>query len=140
MTTSTNKSARELAHAYTQAKTAKGRQAIREDVAARASASKRARWGNLLKAIDAGDAKRIAAYASVGEAKREAWAQVRAEDAPAKPKASAPKAKAKAAPKRTPARKADTKLDPKALVAELAGMDDAAFAAFFNALVAARAK
>lgn len=138
MTTSTNKSARELAHAYMQAKTAKGRQAIREDVAARASASKRARWGNLLKAIDAGDAKRIAAYASVGEAKREAWAQVRAEDAPAKPKASAPKAKA--APKRTPARKADTKLDPKALVAELAGMDDAAFAAFFNALVAARAK
>ena len=127
-----NKSAREYATAYVNAKTATTRKKLTTEVLARADVSKRKRWANLAKAMADGDLARVAAYAAEGEAKREAWAAVRAANAPAKPKASA---KRKSAPKP----KADApKADPNALVAQLAGLDDVAFAAFFDALVKAR--
>ena len=128
-----NKSAREYATAYVNAKTATTRKKITAEVVARASVSKRKRWANLAKAMTDGDNARVAAYAAEGEAKREAWAAVRAANAPAKPKAQ-PKRKAPAKAK------PEAPSNPNALVAQLAGLDDAAFAAFFDALVAARAK
>jgi hypothetical protein len=129
-----NKSAREYATAYVNAKTATTRKKLTAEVLARADVSKRKRWANLAKAMADGDLARVAAYAAEGEAKREAWAAVRAANAPAKPKASAkPKRKSASKPK------ADApKADPNALVAQLAGLDDVAFAAFFDALVKAR--
>ena len=141
-TTTTNPSVRDYARAYAAAKP-EARSAIVTAVAQRAAVSARKRWGNLLRAMQAGDTARVAAYAAEGEAKKTAWAAVRATATPAPalaftaPKAAKPKAKAtrKAAPAKP---KAD--LSANALVAQLAGMDDTAFAAFFNALVAARAK
>jgi len=133
-----NKSAREYATAYVNAKTAATRKKITAEVVARADVSKRARWANLAKAMTNGDNARVAAYAAQGEAKREAWAAVRAANAPAKPKAQ-PKAKAKA---KAPAKaKSDAPaFDVNAAVNALADMNDAQMAAFFDALVAARAK
>lgn len=147
-TQTTNPSARDYAAAYLSAKTAKAKAEIVSAVVERAKASARKRWGNLAKAMQAGDNARVTAYAASGDAKRDAWKAVRAAaPAPtlaftaAKPKA-ATKAKAKAPAKAKPAAKAPAQpaLDANTLVAQLAGMDDAAFAAFFNALVAARAK
>jgi len=131
-----NKSARETAHAWVHAD-AKGRKALTAEIEARASVSKRARWAHMATAAKAGDELRMVAYASLGEAKREAWGSVKARDA--KPKA-APKAKPKAAAKRTrkPAAKPQAGLDVNTLARSLAGMDDAKLAAFFNAVMAAR--
>lgn len=143
-TTTTNPSVRDYARAYAAAKP-EARSAIVTAVAQRAAVSARKRWGNLLRAMQAGDTARVAAYAAEGDAKKAAWNAVRAATpAPAlaftAPKAAkAAKPKAKATRKAAPAKpKAD--LSANALVAQLAGMDDAAFASFFNALVAARAK
>lgn len=111
-----NASARELAQAWIEAnietgakKTAKQAEILAQ-VQARAKVSKRQRWGRIAKAMAANDAKRVLAYASTGEDKAIAWAEVR--KAPAKPKAAAkpktrrapakPKAKAPAKPKAEP--------------------------------------
>lgn len=133
--TTTRMSAREAAAKFLAAKSAKGKTTVRDYVAACASTSKRVRWGNLLAAIDANDLARVQAYAAVGEAKREAWAAVKAANAPAKPKATPakPKAKAKAAPA-----KQDAAPDINALAQALASMDETAQAAFLNAFARAR--
>lgn len=129
----TRMSAREAAAKFLAAKSAKGKTTVRDYVAACASTSKRVRWGNLLSAIDANDLARVQAYAAVGEAKREAWAAVKAANAPAKPKATPAKAKAKAAPA-----KQDAAPDINALAQALASMDETAQAAFLNAFARAR--
>ena len=129
----TRMSAREAAEKFLAAKSAKGKTSVREYVATCANTSKRKRWGNLLKAIDAGDIARIKAHAAVGEAKKAAWAEVKAASAPAKPKAAPAKAKAKA---KAPA-KQDAP-DINALANALASMDEAAQAAFLNAFARAR--
>lgn len=129
-----NKSAREYAIAYVNNNDSSTRKNLIAEVVARAKVSKRARWGNLAKAMKAGDNARVAAYAAVGKAKREAWNKIRKAEANAKPKAE---------PKRKPPAKANTKsplTNPNALVAEVAGLDDKAFVAFFDALVTERAK
>ena len=135
--TTINRSASALAAAYIAAKSAKGKKTIRDEVAARAQTSKRLRWGRLLAAIDAGDSARVAAYAATGEAKSQAWAAVKAAEAPA------PKAKRKAPAKRKPAA-----AKPKAQAADLATLaqalvdlpDEAALAAFFQQVITARSK
>ena len=135
--TTINRSASALAAAYIAAKSAKGKKTIRDEVAARTETSKRLRWGRLLAAIDAGDAARVAAYAATGEAKAQAWAAVKAAEAPA------PKAKRKAPAKRKPAA-----AKPKAQAADLATLaqalvdlpDEAALAAFFQQVITARSK
>jgi hypothetical protein len=129
----TRMSAREAAAKFLAAKSAKAKTTVRDYVAACASTSKRVRWGNLLSAIDANDLARVQAYAAVGEAKREAWAAVKAANAPAKPKATPAKAKAKAAPA-----KQDAAPDINALAQALASMDETAQAAFLNAFARAR--
>jgi hypothetical protein len=129
----TRMSAREAATKFLAAKSAKAKTTVRDYVAACASTSKRVRWGNLLSAIDANDLARVQAYAAVGEAKREAWAAVKAANAPAKPKATPAKAKAKAAPA-----KQDAAPDINALAQALASMDETAQAAFLNAFARAR--
>lgn len=133
--TTINRSASALAAAYTAAKSAKAKKDIRDEVAARAQTSKRLRWGRLLAAIDAGDAARVAAYAATGEAKSQAWAAVKAAEAPA------PKAKA-------PAKRKPAAAKPKAQADDLAKLaqalvdlpDEAALAAFFQQVITARAK
>jgi hypothetical protein len=133
--TTINRSASELAAAYTAAKSAKGKKTIRDEVAARKETSKRLRWGRLLEAIDSGDGLRVAAYAATGEAKSQAWAAVKAADA------SAPKAKA-------PAKRKPAAAKPKAQADDLAKLaqalvdlpDEAALAAFFQQVITARAK
>lgn len=128
--TTINRSASALAAAYIAAKSAKGKKTIRDEVAARAQTSKRLRWGRLLAAIDAGDAARVAAYAATGEAKSQAWAAVKAAEAPA-PKV----AKRKAPAKRKPAAakpKAQPAPDLSAMAAALAQVDEAKLAAFFQ--------
>lgn len=133
--TTPNRSASALAQAYMGAKTAKAKQAIADEVAARASVSKRLRWGRLADAIANGDELRIAAYAATGEAKSQAWAAVKAAEKPAAKAKPAPKRKAKPAAK---AKANASAPDLSALTATLAGVDDAALAAFFNAVMAAR--
>lgn len=136
-----NLSAREYAQKYTNARSAKARTTVREAVAAKAAVSKRKRWASLLAAIDAGDNARIQAHAATGEAKRSAWANVRADAQPAKPAAKPKARKAPAKPKAQPkaqAQASEPALDPQALVDELAKLDDKAFAAFFNAVAKAR--
>lgn len=133
----TRMSAREAAAKFLAAKSAKGKATVRDYVAACASTSKRVRWGNLLSAIDANDLARVQAYAAVGEAKREAWAAVKAAEAPAKPKAAPAKPKAKAKAKAAPA-KQDAVPDINALAQALASMDETAQAAFLNAFARAR--
>jgi hypothetical protein len=80
-----------------------------------------------------GDNLRVNAYAAIGEAKSQAWAAVKAANAPASAPAK-PKAKAKAAPKP----KADATPDLNAFAKQLASMDEAAQAAFLNAFARAR--
>lgn len=134
-----NLSARAYAEKYTNARSAKARTTVREAVAAKAAVSKRKRWASLLAAIDAGDNARIQAHAATGEAKRTAWANVRADAQPAKPAAKPKARKAPAKPKAQPkAQASKPALDPQALVDELAKLDDKAFAAFFNAVAKAR--
>ena len=132
--TTPNRSASALAAAYIATKGAKGKQLIRDEVAARAETSQRLRWGRLLAAIDSGDGLRVAAYAATGKAKSQAWAAVKAAEAPA-PKA---KAKAKAPAKRKPAAakpKAQPAPDLSAMAAALAQVDEAALAAFFQQVI-----
>ena len=130
--TTPNRSASALAAAYIATKSAKAKQLIRDEVAARAETSQRLRWGRLLAAIDSGDGLRVAAYAATGKAKSQAWAAVKAAEAPA------PKAKAKAPAKRKPAAakpKAQPAPDLSAMAAALAQVDEAALAAFFQQVI-----
>ena len=137
--TTPNRSASALAAAYIATKGAKGKQLIRDEVAARAETSQRLRWGRLLAAIDSGDGLRVAAYAATGKAKSQAWAAVKAAEAPA------PKAKAKA---KAPAKRKPAAAKPKAQPDDLAKLaqalvdlpDEAALAAFFQQVITARAK
>lgn len=136
--TTINRSASALAAAYTAAKSAKGKKTIRDEVAARAQTSKRLRWGRLLAAIDAGDDARVAAYAATGEAKSQAWAAVKAAEAPAP----------KVAKRKAPAKRKPAAAKPKAQAADLATLaqalvdlpDEAALAAFFQQVITARSK
>lgn len=134
-------SAKDHAIAYAQARTKADKSAIRDQIAAKASASKRVRWANLLKAIDAGDTERVKAYTLDGKAKAAAFKAIRESEKPAAP------AKRKPAPKRT-TRKAPAKsakpnnndADLNALAAKLEGMEDADLAAFFGAIMDRRAR
>jgi len=65
-----NLSARAYAEKYTNARSAKARNAVREAVAAKAATSKRKRWASLLAAIDAGDNARIRAHAATAKARK----------------------------------------------------------------------
>lgn len=126
---------RDHAAAWTSTKSAQAKKDIHAQVVAKSKTSKRVRWVNLAKAMAEGDNLRVKAYAAIGEAKSQAWAAVKAANAPAsapaKPKA---KAKAKAAPKP----KADATPDLNAFAKQLASMDEAAQAAFLNAFARAR--
>ena len=126
---------RDHAAAWTSTKSAQAKKDIHAQVVAKSKTSKRVRWVNLAKAMAEGDNLRVNAYAAIGEAKSQAWAAVKAANAPAsapaKPKA---KAKAKAAPKP----KADATPDLNAFAKQLASMDEAAQAAFLNAFARAR--
>lgn len=111
----------------------KTRKAAGEYILAKAQVSKRKRWANAAKAVKAGDELRMAAYAAEGDAAKAAWAEVRKAETPAKPKAAA-----KPAPKRTTKPKASPINDIDALVAQVSGFDEAAMAAFTQALLAAK--
>jgi hypothetical protein len=111
----------------------KTRKAAGEYILAKAQVSKRKRWANAAKAVKAGDELRMAAYAATGDEAKAKWADVRKADAPAKPKAAA-----KPAPKRTTKPKASPTNDIDALVAQVSGFDEAAMAAFTQALLAAK--
>lgn len=111
----------------------KTRKAAGEYILAKAQVSKRKRWANAAKAVKAGDELRMAAYAAEGDAARAAWAEVRKAETPAEPKAAA-----KPAPKRTTKPKASPTNDIDALVAQVSGFDEAAMAAFTQALLAAK--
>lgn len=132
-----NMSAQEVAREYTKPRQTKARKAELVAYAeAKADTSKRVRWSHLLKDLKANDVTRLQARAS-GD-----WSAVNAQRAEAEPEAPA-KPKSKPAAKRKPAAakpEAQPALDPNALVAQLAGLDDAQFAAFFNALASARKK
>ncbi len=122
---------RDHAAAWTSTKSAQAKKDIHAQVVAKSKTSKRVRWANLAKAMAEGDNLRVNAYAAIGEAKSQAWAAVKAANAPA----SAPaKPKAKAAPKP----KADATPDLNAFAKQLASMDEAAQAAFLNAFARAR--
>ena len=122
---------RDHAAAWTSTKSAQAKKDIHAQVVAKSKTSKRVRWVNLAKAMAEGDNLRVNAYAAIGEAKSQAWAAVKAANAPA----SAPaKPKAKAAPKP----KADATPDLNAFAKQLASMDEAAQAAFLNAFARAR--
>lgn len=111
----------------------KTRKAAGEYILAKAQVSKRKRWANAAKAVKAGDELRMAAYAAEGDAAKAAWAEVRKAETPAEPKAAA-----KPAPKRTTKPKASPTNDIDALVAQVSGFDEAAMAAFTQALLAAK--
>lgn len=117
----------------------KTRKAAGEYILAKAQVSKRKRWANAAKAVKAGDELRMAAYAAEGDAAKAAWAEVRKAETPAEPKAAPkPKAATKPAPKRTTKPKASPTNDIDALVAQVSGFDEAAMAAFTQALLAAK--
>lgn len=124
---------RDHAAAWIVTKSAQAKKDIHAQVVAKSKTSKRVRWVNLAKAMAEGDNLRVKAYASIGEAKSQAWAAVKAANAPASAPAK-PKAKAKAAPKP----KADATPDLNAFAKQLASMDEAAQAAFLNAFARAR--
>lgn len=124
---------RDYAGAFLSAKTAKAKAEVANLVAARASTSKRARWANFAKAVAAGDLARVTAYAAEGDAKRDAWAAVRAAT-PAKPKASKP------VTKRAPAPTKQTAVDPLTALAEALASDEAAMVAFFQRVASLKAK
>lgn len=126
---------RDHASAFLAAKTPKAKAEIENAVAARAAVSKRLRWTNLHRAIVAGDAVRVTAYSLEGEAKREAWAGIRASEAPAKPKA---KGKAKAKPAAKAAAKPAKPVTPNAMAKAIVEMDEGAFAEFFGQIMAIR--
>jgi len=123
---------RDHAAEWTSTKSAQAKEAIYAQVVAKSKTSKRVRWTNLGKAMAEGDNLRVAAYAAIGEAKSQAWAAVKAANAPAKPKAT--KAKAKAAPKP----KANATPDINEFAKQLANMDEAMQAAFLTAFAQAR--
>ena len=125
-----NMSAQEVAREYTKSRQTKARKAeLIAYAEAKASTSKRVRWSHLLKDLKANDVTRLKARAT-GD-----WSAVNASEKPKAPAKSKPAAKpAEAKPEAQPA------LDPNALVAQLAGLDDTQFAAFFNALASARKK
>ena len=114
---------RDHAAAWTSTKSAQAKKDIHAQVVAKSKTSKRVRWVNLAKAMAEGDNLRVNAYAAIGEAKSQAWAAVKAANAPA----SAP-----AKPK------ADATPDLNAFAKQLASMDEAAQAAFLNAFARAR--
>lgn len=124
---------RDHAAAWIVTKSAQAKKDIHAQVVAKSKTSKRVRWVNLAKAMAEGDNLRVNAYAAIGEAKSQAWAAVKAANAPASAPAK-PKAKAKAAPKP----KADATPDLNAFAKQLASMDEAAQAAFLNAFARAR--
>ena len=113
------------------------RKAAIEYITAKAVVSKRKRWSNAAKAANAGDDLRMAAYAAVGKADRNAaWAAVSAANTDEEPKAPAKtKSKPKASkPKSQP--KADNANGLDALAEQLVALDDAAFTAFTHKLLA----
>lgn len=140
--TQTLMSARDYAQAYVGTKSAQKRKEILALVQAKTQASKRVRWVHLAKAMADGDLQRVSAYAAEGEAKREAWAAVRA-SAPAKPKASTakkPTNASKAARKPAPAKPEASVADPLTAFAQMLAHDEAAMVAFFNRVAAFKAK
>jgi len=135
------KSAMNVAKAWVN-ETAKGRKEVLALALEISKKSPKKRWKSLAKAMTENDAPRVKAYSLQGDAKKAAFAALRAaakvaEPEVAKPQAKAkPKAKAKAKP--SPKAKAKPALNMDALAAQLANVDDAQLAAFFNAVVAAR--
>jgi len=134
------KSAMNVASAWVN-ETAKGRKEVLALALEISKKSPKKRWKSLAKAMTENDAPRVKAYSLQGDAKKAAFAALRAaakvaEPEVAKPQAKAkPKAKAKAKPSKAKAKPA---LNMDALAAQLANVDDAQLAAFFNAVVAAR--
>lgn len=124
----------EAASAYRAARSAAAKREVRAYIEARVKESKRARWGRLLKAIDAKDAKRIAYYAATGDERIKALEAVKAADAKAKAKpAKAPaKRTRKAAPKAQP--KADAIEPDLAAMADELGIDASKLVAFVTLL------
>ena len=112
------------------------RKAAIEYITAKAVVSKRKRWSNAAKAANAGDDLRMAAYAAVGKADRNAaWAAVSAANTDAEPEAPKSKPKSKTSkPKSQP--KADNANGLDALAEQLVALDDAAFTAFTHKLLA----
>ena len=132
------KSAVNVASAWV-SENAKGRKEVLALALEISKKSPKKRWKSLAKAMTENDVARVKAYSLQGDDKKAAFAALRAEAKAAEPKAE-PKAKAKAKPKASKA-KAKAKpatLDMDALAAQLANVDNAELAAFFNAVVAAR--
>ena len=131
MANQTNLTCSEAAQAYLDAKSAAAKAKLAKYIAAKAETSSRVRWERLSDAIVAKDTARIEYRAATDAAGRKA-ALAKFADAPAKPKASKPKAKAKPAKQAEPAGAMD------ALAAALDGLDDTALAAFLQAYVGKR--
>lgn len=138
----TRMSARELAAAFSNAKSPATKAELRAYCAARAKESDKARWAHLLSAIDAGDKARIAYHAAMGEAKREAAKALPKPDAKAdakpapKPAAAKAPAKAPAKPKAAPKPNAEPKADALATAAQALGVAPEKLAAFVALLKA----
>ena len=134
------KSAMNVASAWVN-ETAKGRKEVLALALEISKKSPKKRWKSLAKAMTENDAPRVKAYSLQGDAKKAAFAALRAAAKVAEPEVAKqakakPKAKAKAKP--SPKAKAKPALNMDALAAQLANVDDAQLAAFFNAVVAAR--
>ena len=97
----------------------------------RAKVSARKRWPNLVAAMKAGDEGRVAAYAAESaEARKAAWAAVRAAEKPApKPKPASKRSRTTARIEREAVRKA-TGVDPLTAAAKALGVDVDALSAF----------
>ena len=134
------KSAVNVAKAWV-SETAKGRKEVLALAVEISKKSPKKRWKSLAKAMAENDAARVKAYSLQGDDKKAAFAALRAEaKAAEEPKAPKAKAKAKAKPKVSKAKSKakPAPLDMDALAAQLANVDNAELAAFFNAVVAAR--
>ena len=100
-----NPTCTEAARAYLDAKSAATKKKLREYIAAKATASKRVRWGRLLAAIEGKDEPRIRYYAATGEERKDAANALR--------KAAKPKVKPKRESAKTRAKKAaNENVDP----------------------------
>ena len=136
------KSAVNVAKAWV-SETAKGRKEVLALALEISKKSPKKRWKSLAKAMTENDAARVKAYSLQGDDKKAAFAALRAEaKAAEEPKAAkepkAPKAKAKPKASKAKSKAKPAPLDMDALAAQLANVDNAELAAFFNAVVAAR--
>lgn len=134
MANQNNLTCAQAAKSYLDAKGAPAKAKLAKYIAEKSKTSSRVRWERLHNAIEDGDTARIEYRAATDNAGRKA-AMAKFEDAPAKPKASKAKPKAKAVAKP----KADAPADPMAaLVSGLDAMNPDQLAAFMTAYVAGR--